>query len=318
METNNDHKTCYSCKSYIDELENQNESEITQPELDEQNTILKETSSNNNRCTDAIQTQSQNILNANYCIDADKHEKSHKNILLPSSISKSHDEESISAKLRDLRSKETKLKKLQETLKIREKSLTEQRKSRIEMETYCNKLEAKNTELELLVKKLQRSLEQHEQSIDNPSISPVNATTNSDINSRMKEQLNNKILPAHDTIKNIVFDQIDKQLELVNISMNSTSQTTNQICSDCYKETIKMSTARDNMPKWNIETTTTNHDYSLINNSQDTCTSQTIREVKAQHIITHDLATGIPLYYKQRSSSNVAKSFRRTQRQTQA
>ena len=75
-----------------------------------------------------------------------------------------------------------------------------------------------------------------------------------------------------------------------------------------------MSTARDNMPKWNIETTTTNHDYSLINNSQDTCTSQTIREVKTPHIITHELATGIPLYYKQRSSSNVAKSFRRPQR----
>jgi hypothetical protein len=37
------------------------------------------------------------------------------------------------------------LKKLEETFKIREKSLTEQRKSRIEMETYCNKLEAKNT-----------------------------------------------------------------------------------------------------------------------------------------------------------------------------
>jgi hypothetical protein len=51
--------------SNIDELENQNESEITQPELDEQNTILKETSSNNNRCTDAIQTHSQNILNEN-------------------------------------------------------------------------------------------------------------------------------------------------------------------------------------------------------------------------------------------------------------
>ena len=88
METNNDHKTCYSCKSYIDELENQNESEITQPELDVQNTILKETSSNNNRCTDAMQTQRQNILNENHCIDADKHETSHKNILLPSSISK--------------------------------------------------------------------------------------------------------------------------------------------------------------------------------------------------------------------------------------
>jgi hypothetical protein len=55
------------------------------------------------------------------------------------------------------------------------------------METYCNKLEAKNTELELLVKTLQRSIEQHEQSSDNPSIAPVNATTNSDINSRMKE-----------------------------------------------------------------------------------------------------------------------------------
>jgi hypothetical protein len=118
METNNHQKTCYSCKSYIDELENQNESEITQPVLDEQNTILKETSSNNNRCTDAIQTQRKNILNENHCIDVDKHETSHQNILLPSSISKSHDEESISAKLRELRKKETKLKKLKETRKI--------------------------------------------------------------------------------------------------------------------------------------------------------------------------------------------------------
>ena len=154
---------------------------------------------------------------------------------------------------------------------------------------------------------MQSSIEQHEQSSDNPSTPPVNTTTNSDINSRMKEQLNNKILAVHDQITIIVFDQLDKQLELVNISMNSTSQTTNQICSDCYKETIKMSTARDNMPKWNIETTTTNHDYSLINNSQDTCTSQTFREVKTPYIITHELATGIPLYNKQRSSSNVAK-----------
>jgi hypothetical protein len=68
---------------------------------------------------------------------------------------------------------------LAETLKIREKSLTEQMKSRIEMETYCNKLEAKNTELEFMVKTLQRSIEQHEQSSDNPSTSPVNTTTNS-------------------------------------------------------------------------------------------------------------------------------------------
>jgi hypothetical protein len=51
----------------------------------------------------------------------------------------------------------------------------------------------------------------------------------------------------------MVFDQIDKQLELVNISMSNTSQTTNQINSDCYKEMTKMSTARDNMPKWNNE-----------------------------------------------------------------
>jgi hypothetical protein len=103
METNNDHKTCYSCKSYIDELENQYESEVKQPELDEHNTILKETSSNNNRCTGAIQTQSQNNLNENHSINANKHETSPKRLLLPSSITKSHDEESISAKLRELR-----------------------------------------------------------------------------------------------------------------------------------------------------------------------------------------------------------------------
>lgn len=111
METNNDHKTCYSCKSYIDELENQNESEVKQPELDEYTTILKETSSNNNRCTGAIQTQSQNNLNENHSNNANKHETSPKRLLLPSSITKSHDEKSISAKLRELRNKETKLKK---------------------------------------------------------------------------------------------------------------------------------------------------------------------------------------------------------------
>ena len=54
----------------------------------------------------------------------------------------------------------------------------------------------------------------------------------------MKEQLNNKILAVHDKITNIVFDQIDKQLELVNISMNSTSQTANQICSIVIKKRL--------------------------------------------------------------------------------
>jgi hypothetical protein len=119
------------------------------------------------------------------------------------------------------------------------------------------------------------------------------------VSSRAQEQLNNKILAVHDKIKNIFFDQIDKQLELVNISMNSTSQTTNQISSDCYKETIKMSTTRENMPKWNIDATTTNYDYSLINNSQDTCTSQTIREVKTPHIITHGTAGGMSYLRKE-------------------
>ena len=55
--------------------------------------------------------KSQNILNENHSIDANKHETLPKRLLLPSSITKSHDEESISAKLRELRNKETKLKK---------------------------------------------------------------------------------------------------------------------------------------------------------------------------------------------------------------
>jgi hypothetical protein len=35
-------------------------------------------------------------------------------------------------------------------------------------------------------------------------------------------------------------------------------------------------------------------------------------------MITLELATGIPLYYKQRSSSNVTKPYRRPQQQTKA
>ena len=109
-------------------MENQNESEVKQPELDEHTTILKETSSNNNRCTGAIQTRSQNNLNENHSINVNKHETSPKRLLLPSSITKSHDEESISAKLRELRNKETKLKKLEETLKIKIRGNTQNKR----------------------------------------------------------------------------------------------------------------------------------------------------------------------------------------------
>ena len=64
----------------------------------------------------------------------------------------------------------------------------------------------------------------------------------------------------------------------------------------------KMSTARDNMPKWNNEATTTSRDNRLINNSQDTCTSQTIREVKTPHIITPELAVQVFHYITNREA----------------
>jgi hypothetical protein len=44
------------------------------------------------------------------------------------------------------------------------------------------------------------------------------------------------------------------------------------------------------------------HDYSLINNSQDTCTSQTIREVKTLHIITPELAVQVFHYITNREA----------------
>jgi hypothetical protein len=130
---------------------------------------------------------------------------------------KSHDEESISAKLRELRNKETKLKKLEETFKIREKSLTEQRKSRIEM---------------------------------------------------IVEQ----------TVVMIV-----------------------RCCFIVPFEHIVSSRAHFS------------HFFITIGTNLICCLTSTV-----PHIIKPELATGIPLYYKQRSSRNVAKPFRRTQRQTKA
>ena len=63
------------------------------------------------------------------------------------------------SKLSDLRARENKLKKMEEQLKIKERSLEDTNKDKVKLEHYIKTLEARNNELEMTVKTLQRRID---------------------------------------------------------------------------------------------------------------------------------------------------------------
>jgi len=66
-------------------------------------------------------------------------------------------------KLSELRTREIKVKKVEEQLKVKGKSLLEIRNEKIVLETRCQQLEARNFELEQTVNLLKRRLESDNQ-----------------------------------------------------------------------------------------------------------------------------------------------------------
>jgi hypothetical protein len=65
---------------------------------------------------------------------------------------KTSDNETVKTKTSELRARELKLRKSEEQLKLKEKSMQEYRNEKIMLETRCQQLEARNFELEQTVK----------------------------------------------------------------------------------------------------------------------------------------------------------------------
>ena len=112
-------------------------------------------------------------------------------------------------KLSDLRARETKMKKMEEEQKLKEKNLENTAKDRQKVDNYVKTIEARNNELELTVKTLQRRIESL--SIDNNSSNLV--TTPNIIQPKQVDPLsgylNDQIMHVHKRVIAIVMKQID-------------------------------------------------------------------------------------------------------------
>ncbi|CAC5412694.1 unnamed protein product [Mytilus coruscus] len=153
-----------------------------------------------------------------------------KKIVLPERITKVslQTQEELQLKHSELRERELKLRKTEEQLKLREKVVNEYKKERILLETRCQRLEARNCELEQTVKSLRKSIEMSNLSEETSRNEPVHTNVRhpmqtcqpvmNDVFNIMQTQLNNKVLALHEKLTNIVFSKIDKQLDKISLA----------------------------------------------------------------------------------------------------
>ena len=124
-------------------------------------------------------------------------------------------------KLSELRTREIKVKKVEEQLKVKEKSLLEIRNEKILLETRCQQLEARNFELEQTVKLLKRRLESDNHLAAPPTHNTCKPPTSSqDIYYKMKQELDQKLANLHTKLSNIVLDEMDKKENMAQIAQS--------------------------------------------------------------------------------------------------
>jgi hypothetical protein len=181
-------------------------------------------------------------------------------------------------KLSELRTREIKVKKVEEQLKVKQKSLLEIRNEKIVVETRCQQLEARNLELEQTVNLLKRRLESDNQLATPPTHNTCKPPTSSqDIYYKMKQELDQKLANLHTKLSNIVLDEMDKHLDKIKLFDDSPQPNT---------ETPKTSRSRQT--------------EKILNDSQKENIAQ-IAQSKVQN------RTGQPLSYKRSANLQVAK-----------
>ncbi|CAG2197359.1 unnamed protein product [Mytilus edulis] len=130
----------------------------------------------------------------------------------------SEPEDTILPKLSELRARELKVRKAEEQLKIKEKSLKEVQNDRLLLESRCQQLEARNFELEQTVKLLKRRIESNS-NLTIPTLTNTGEPKqgNTDSFQKMKEQLDEKLAKLHTKLSNIVIDEMDRQINKIRL-----------------------------------------------------------------------------------------------------
>ena len=161
-------KICLPCKSTLDMLEtrtNETNLKTNQKNIEvisiEPN--VEETTPKNNSLGPRIEKTIPLITNRddiNHQSNSDKLNQQNNNPKPRLKANKTHfypaDQETLRIKLSELREKEIKLKKTEDQLKVREKVINDEKQKRIQLETRCQNLEARNYELEALVRTMKK------------------------------------------------------------------------------------------------------------------------------------------------------------------
>jgi hypothetical protein len=126
----------------------------------------------------------------------------------------------------NLRAREAKLRKAEERLKIKEKSIDELKNVKIMLETRCQHLEARNFELEQTLKLLKRRIDsnqylQSQKENETEKGGYEKEPEIDDIHHKMKLHMNTKIMGLHTKLTNLVFNEIDRHLDRLNLTEES-------------------------------------------------------------------------------------------------
>jgi hypothetical protein len=135
----------------------------------------------------------------------------------------------IEVKLSELRAREAKLRKAEERFKIKEKSIDELKNEKIMLETRCQHLEARHFELEQTLKLLKRRIDsnqylQSQKENETEKGGYEKEPEIDDINHKMKLHMNTKIMGLHTKLTNLVFNEIDRHLDRLNLTEESAPQ----------------------------------------------------------------------------------------------
>ncbi|CAC5402684.1 unnamed protein product [Mytilus coruscus] len=143
-------------------------------------------------------------------------------------------------KLSELRARKIKVKKVEEQLKIKEKSLNEIRNEKILLESRCQQLEARNFKLEQTVKLLKRRIESDSHLAMPASPNTCEAPTSSQgVYHKMKQELDQKLANLHTKLSNIVLDEMDRQLDKIKLFDGNQQAATESPKTDSSRQTEK-------------------------------------------------------------------------------
>ena len=184
----------------------------------------------------------------------------------------------VRVKLGDLRTREIKIKKVEDQLKMKEKALQEFKNEKIMLETRCQQLEARNFELEQTVKMLKRRMESNND-IAMPYAPNIGEPShrNEDAFSTMKQQLDQKLGKLYTKLSTIVMDEMERQLDKIKL----------------FEDNPKIDTGSE--PERSVDTGQTE---ITMNNKENGNINQTT------HRTTQDFI-GQPLIYKQQPNQEV-------------